>query len=129
MPHEAVDKKKSYNAAVQAATQILESIDSDPAWDWAANKQNQDVLRTMEDTTRTGLTQFGRQYLLEEKSVMVKRFKNADKQAVEFDAFNGGHEAFDALAKKAMKLLKKHGIECEDKEENASASGKKRKTV
>ena len=78
----------------------------------------------MKDEAKQGLTQFGRQYLLEEKTVMQKRVKGAEKVTVELDAFIAAHTSFESIAKKAAKLLKKHEIECEDKEAEAP---KKRK--
>ena len=62
--------------------------------------------------------------MLEEKTVMQKRVKSADKLTVELDAFIAAHTSFDAMAKKAAKLLKKHEIECEDKEAEAPSKRK-----
>ena len=95
------------------ATQVLESIASDAAWEWAANEQNRDALQAMKGGAKARLTNFGRQYLLEETSVMGKRFNSVGKQAVELGTFITPNALFDELATKSSKMLKhtrEHGL-------------------
>ena len=113
------------NAAVSSANRILDSIDRDLMWKWAANVENRDNLKTLKDTAESGLNQFGRQLLVEQPQVMKKRVKGSDKQHVELDAFMLAATAFDVLAAKNTKLLKMHSILCEDEDTESQAKKQK----
>ena len=96
-------------------------------WNWAANVQNRDALKTSKENAESGMNQFGRQLLVEEAQVMKKRVKGNDKQHVELDAFMLAASAFDVLVAKNTKILRVHNIECED--EVIEAQCKKQKVA